>query len=1045
MSLDNQKMIEEFVIESLEHLSDVETDLLAIEEAGNNADAELVNKVFRAVHSIKGAAGFLGLTAINDLAHNLENVLNLVRSKELNPTAAVVDVLLRSVDALRGLLNGVSTSNEQDVSAYVSALKQVITGQTAPEVSASMQRSVSVGQAAAGMFEVSEHLLNTQRRLGNQLFILDFDLIADVEERNKTPLSLIKDLLTLGEVVEARLDPSSFGDLSSGVPDKVRFVALLGTVVDKDMIMAEFGLPQDRVHMAGAATASQEAPPPVPTAAVPPAAPPPVQPVAAQPEPVPATDPAAVSAEDAAKPTEAARQTTGIDTSIRVSVGLLDHLMNLAGELVLSRNQLVQSINNRETRTLESVSARLDQVTSELQEAIMQTRMQQIGTVFNKFPRIVRDLSGKLGKQCDLTIEGKDVELDKSIIETIGDPLTHLIRNSVDHGVEMPQVRASKGKNPTGHVTLRAFHQAGKVNISISDDGAGIDPNKLKAKAVSKGLLSAERAREMTDREAVALIFLPGFSMAEKVTDVSGRGVGMDVVRTNIERLGGTVEIESRVGAGTTIKITLPLTLAIIPSLIVRCGEERFAVPQVNINELVRIKAGDVASRIERIKGAEVLRLRGNLLPLVRLSKALGIQSKYLDPIPPELKDNHRETTADRRADDETVPQTELRGGEDRRRDTAAGALNIIVVETGNLRYGLVVDGLHDSEEIVVKPLGRHVKSVRCFAGATILGDGHVALILDITGIAAQCNLEVPESVGAGAHTRESGSAGTERQTILLFTNDASEQFGVTMSLISRIERIRAEQIDSVGGQEVLQYRGTSLPLLSLEKLVKAKSRPEQAQLYVIVFRLIGYRQEIGLIAPNLVDIREIDTDIDVTTFREPGVLGSLVVDDKTTRLLDLSELARVAHGDWFTEEGRAETSAATGGRRILFAEDSAFFRKQVSGFLTDAGFEVQACEDGLIAWNTIQDSQQPFDIVVTDIEMPNMDGYELTRRIKSDSRFAAIPVIAVTSLAGQENVQKGTEVGVDDYQIKLDRDQLLAAVTRLSGQAFTAAAGRKS
>jgi two-component system, chemotaxis family, sensor kinase CheA len=1042
MSLDNEKMIEEFVTESLEHLSDVENDLLAIEEAGANIDAEIVNKVFRAVHSIKGAAGFLGLTTINDLAHSLENVLNLVRSKELVPTAAVVDALLRAVDALRGLLNNVNTSNGQDVWSHINTLKQIITGQTTPEVSASMERNVTVGESATAMFEVSEHQLATHQRLGNQLFILDFDLITDVEERGKTPLSLVKDLLAIGEVVEARFDPFNLGDLSSGVPDKVRFVALIGTVVDTEMLAAEFSLPQDRIH----ALSRPAAPQPAVLTPAPAAAPAPVAPAPApvQPEPVLAPSPAAISSaiEDPAKASEASKSMA--ENSIRVSVGLLDHLMNLAGELVLSRNQLMQIVSNKENRNIESISARLDQVTSELQEAIMQTRMQPIGTVFNKFPRIVRDLSGKLNKQCDLIIEGKDVELDKSIIETIGDPLTHLIRNSVDHGIEMPQARSSKGKNPTGHITLRAFHQAGKVNIAITDDGAGIDPAKLKAKAVSKGLISTERAREMTDREAVALIFLPGFSTAEKVTDVSGRGVGMDVVRTNIERLGGTVEIESRIDAGTTIKVTLPLTLAIIPSLIVRCGEERFAVPQVNINELVRIKASEVNTRIERIKGAEVLRLRGNLLPLVRLSTALGIQSKYLDPVHKSLKDNERESLAVE-GDDGSAAQAKDSSGAERRRDTSAGALNIIVVETGHLRYGVIVDGLHDSEEIVVKPLGRHMKGVRCLAGATILGDGHVALILDITGIAMQCSLEVPEGTTAASRAEEAARSSAERQTALLFTNDPSEQFGVTMNLISRIERIRSDQIDSVGGQEVLQYRGASLPLLSLDKLIKAKPRPEQAQMYVIVFRLIGQRQEIGLVAPNLVDIREISTDVEVVTFREPGVLGSLVIDDKTTRLIDLSEMARAAHGEWFSEAERAEVIQAAGGRRVLFAEDSAFFRKQVSGFLTESGYEVEACEDGLVAWNAIQNSEQPFDLVVTDIEMPNVDGYELTRRIKGDKRFSHLPVIAVTSLAGQENIQKGAEVGIDDYQIKLDRDQLIAAVARLCGRAVEAVAGRKA
>ena len=491
--------------------------------------------------------------------------------------------------------------------------------------------------------------------------------------------------------------------------------------------------------------------------------------------------------------------------------------MNLAGELVLARNQLLQTVAAKDRGNLDSISARLNQVTSEIQEAVMQTRLQVVETVFGKFPRLVRDLSNTLGKHCELVVEGEDVELDKSIIEAIGNPLTHLIRNAVDHGLESPETRAKAGKPPKGRILLKAFHQAGKVNLAVSDNGAGIDAARIKEEAVSRGIIAAEQAREMSDREALRLIFRPGFSTAEKLTNLSGRGVGMDVVKTNVERLGGSVDVDSQVGAGTTINITLPLTLAIIPSLIVRCERKRFAIPQASIIELVRVKAGEAAEKLQRIKSAEVLRLRGNLLPLVRLSTALGQSSS----------DEANES----------------------RRAAATRNVNIIVVESNHLRYGLVVDTLHDSEEIVVKPLGKHIKNCRCFAGATILGDGQVALILDVGGVAAQASLAVLEQKDLRESSEASAETAENSQAMLLFTNDPSEQFAVPMGIISRLERIRGDQIDHVGGQEVLQYRGASLPLLSLEKLVKALLRPQQARLYVVVFR-IGQR-EIGLVAPT--------------------------------------------------------------------------------------------------------------------------------------------------------------------------------------------------
>jgi two-component system chemotaxis sensor kinase CheA len=676
-----------------------------------------------------------------------------------------------------------------------------------------------------------------------------------------------------------------------------------------------------------------------------------------------------------------------VDTSIRVSVQLLDSLMNLAGELVLSRNQLIQKVSSDRATGLDSVAARVDQITSELQEAIMQTRMQVVGTVFSKFPRVVRDLSNQLGKKSKLILEGEDVELDKSIIEAISDPLTHLIRNSADHGIEMPDQRIQAGKPATGTIVLKAFHQAGKVNLSISDDGAGINAEKLKEKAISRGILTPEDASELTEREAVRLIFHPGFSMAEQLTGVSGRGVGMDVVRTNIEKLGGTIGIDTEVGVGTTINVQLPLTLAIVPSLIVRCGARRFALPQTNIRELVRIRAKDVATSIERVKSAEVFRLRGTLLPLVRLDTALGIES--------------------------TEDQDD--------------ALNIIVVEAGHQQYGLIVDGLHDSEEIVVKPLGRHMQECQTFAGATILGDGQVALILDVASIASYCQLTNAEEEELAGRDKGGAAVDDETQTSLLFTNHPDEPFGVPMEAISRLERIRVDQIDSYGGMKVLQYRGESLPLLALEDIIKACDREKSTNVYVVVFTVM--QREVGLIVPNLVDIRRIDTQVDTVTFREPGVVGSVEVDNRATRLLDLYELTKRFHPEWFRDADESRTTDESVRKRILLAEDSTFFLRQVTGFLEEAGYEIVGCEDGLVAWNTLQERGHEIDMIVTDIEMPNMDGCQLARRIKDDPNLCHLPVVALTSLSGEEDMQRGLEAGIDDYQVKMDRERLITAV----------------
>jgi two-component system chemotaxis sensor kinase CheA len=882
MMMNDDQILADFVTESRDHLAGIENQLLAIESSGAQPDSDLVNTVFRAVHSIKGAAGFLGLTAIGHLSHGLESVLNLVRNGQWAPDAGGIDVLLRGADKLRGMIEDVEHSNEVDVVEHLDALKAIVAGAMAsPE-------TLNVAAAAP-----------------------------------------------------------------SAVPPAVEPVSL----------------------------ATEPA-----SAAAPPA------PAAPQAIPEPSDHdghPLADSAQVQSSAARPANAPAASDSSIRVNVGVLDRLMNLAGELVLARNQLLQMVNATEHRALTSVGARLNQVTSELQETIMQTRLQTVATVFNRFPRVVRDLSIAMGKQCQLTVEGQEVEVDKSILEAISDPLTHLVRNAIDHGLESPEARFKAGKSPTGTVSLRAFHQAGKVNIVVADDGRGIDVNRVKEKAIARGLIHPEQARTMTHREALQLIFRPGLSTADQVTQVSGRGVGMDVVKTNVERLGGTVSVETELGKGTKVHVKLPLTLAIIPSLIVRCRGRRYAIPQGSIRELVRIKGSEVAKKIERVKRAEVFRLRGALLPLVHLSDVLGLP---------------------RVAGAEECP-----------------ALSIIVVESGHLRYGLVVDGLCDSEEIVVKPLGRHMKSCVCLAGATILGDGQVALILDISGIASHSQLASGEQDGA---TDSAGGDSTEEtQSVLLFSNHPTEFFGIPMELVARLERVRTDQIEQVGGQQVLQYRGGSLPLLTLENHVACQPRLEATKAYVVVFT--AARREIGLLVPELLDIRSVPTQVDTDTFREPGILGSLVFERRTIRLVDVHELARKAHPDWF-HAAPAQRRDDGDMPRILLAEDSDFFRKQLSGFLEAEGYEVRACEDGAVAWEAIREPGSHFDLLITDIEMPNMTGLELARHVRDYAAAASLPIIAVSSLAGEDDIRRGREVGVTEYHVKLDRERLVESVARV-------------
>ena len=556
------------------------------------------------------------------------------------------------------------------------------------------------------------------------------------------------------------------------------------------------------------------------------------------------------------------------ESSIRVDVVLLDKLMNLVGELVLARNQVLQYSNRAEDAGIVAPSQRLNLITTELQEGVMKTRMQPIGNIWSKFPRTVRDVAMNCGKQVRIEMFGQETELDKTIIEAIKDPLTHLVRNSVDHGIERPEMRMAAGKTAEGCLTLRAYHEGGQVNIEISDDGAGLDQEKIKHKAIERGLLSAEKAALLGEREAVNLIFLPGFSTADKVTNVSGRGVGMDVVKTNIEKIGGTVDVQSAAGTGTTVKMKIPLTLAIIPGLVVRSREKRFVIPQVSLIELVRIEGDQTRTGIEMVHGVPVYRLRGRLLPLV-----------YLD----------RELKIERNTENETPENS---------------AVNMVVLQADGRQFGLIVDEIRDTEEIVVKPLGRRLKGIKTFAGATIMGDGKVALILDVLGLAQRASIvsEVHDRAAAEADSETKGKT-SDKQTYLIFAGPDDARMAVPLDALARLEEFPASQVERSGSESVIQYRGQILPLIHLRVVLEERRRrprheealappAEPGSIQVLVCNHEGHA--FGLMVERILDIVEDRADVRSPATRA-GVLYAAVIENRVTEMLDLNFILRSA------------------------------------------------------------------------------------------------------------------------------------------------------
>jgi two-component system chemotaxis sensor kinase CheA len=584
--------------------------------------------------------------------------------------------------------------------------------------------------------------------------------------------------------------------------------------------------------------------------------------IAAQPTP-PSDDPqAAQRAQEETKGRSTAAET------IRVDVHLLDRLMNLVGELVLTRNQITQYSSRQSDPNLVSPAQQLNLLTSELQEEVMRTRMQPISNVFDKFPRVVRDVATAQGKQVLIEMEGKGTELDRSLLEAITDPLTHIVRNSVDHGIEMPDQRVARGKRPEGHLKLLAKHEGGQVLIEISDDGAGIDTGRVKNKAIERGIITAPHAARMSEQEILNLVFLPGFSTAEKVTNLSGRGVGMDVVKTNIERVNGSVDLQSFPGKGTAIKIKIPLTVAIVRAVIIQSCGKRFAIPQVNIQELVRVDADRVQKEIESVHGVPVYRMRGRLLPLVYLGKELRLAKPATDGAPQEM------------------------------------AANIVVLQANDRPFGLVVDEINDSEEIVVKPLSKQLRGLKTFAGATIMGDGKVALILDVVGLAQTAGILSEASDRAlaeeAANLESLAQARSELQTFLLFTGPDDGRMALPLSLVARLEEFPSSQVEKSGGEWVIQYRRKILPLLRLETVLeerRTRRRHGQTKIEPDLLQVLVCHYEnrtIGVVVERILDIVEDRAEVKSPPTRE-GVQCAVVINDRVTELIDVPALEQLA------------------------------------------------------------------------------------------------------------------------------------------------------
>ncbi len=984
-------LLQEFLTETSENISVLDNELVQLEQNPNNP--ELLGNIFRLVHTIKGTCGFLGLPRLESVAHAGENVLGKIRDGVLEVTPEAISLVLAALDRIKMLLSALEQTEKEpegddtELKAKLNALADSADSakpktEAAPAPVAKAEPA-PVPATPATLFE----------RLGGAPAV---DAAVDLFYRKvladdrinqffdgvnvDTQRAMMKSFLTMAfggpnAYSGASLSTAHAPWVAKGLNDS-HFDAvaeLLKATLDELAVRSELAAEvmaiagstrEDVLGRSGAPAEVSVAPPPSAEAAASPKTSAPV-------------------ASNGDKKDEGAKDSAVAAHSIRVNVDLLENLMTMVSELVLTRNQLLQILRNQKDSDFGTPLQRLNHITSELQEGVMKTRMQPIGNAWAKLPRLVRDLALELDKKIDLEMVGADTELDRQVLELIKDPLTHMVRNSADHGVEIPKIRKAAGKPESGKITLNAYHEGGHIIIEIKDNGAGLATSRIKAKAIQNGIATEAELNAMSEAQIQQFIFKAGFSTAAKVTSVSGRGVGMDVVRTNIEKIGGTVEMKSVEGKGTTFTIKIPLTLAIVSALIVECGGERFAIPQISVIELVRASTNS-ENAIEMINDTPVLRLRNRLLPLVSLHDLLNLG-----------------------------PERKL----DKKNDHF-----IVVTQVGNYTFGIMVDRVFDTEEIVVKPVAPILRDISIFSGNTILGDGSVIMILDPNGIAAASGeASVADQAGEAA-AAANGAAGDEKVALLLFRAAGQAPKAVPLSLIARLEEVKCENIEFSQGRPMVQYRGHLMPLVTISDDYKLKEKGRQP---ILVFSDRG--RSMGLVVDEIVDIVEEALSVELSSETE-GMLGSSIVVGKATDIIDAGHYLTRAFGDWFMTKNQGPLGRE-GGKRVLLVDDSSFFRNLLTPLLSVAGYSVTTAENGDEAMKLCEQGRD-FDIIISDIEMPGMDGFAFAESVKKSGRWHNTPMVALSSHTSPEDLDRGRAVGFSDYVPKFDRDALLSTLS---------------
>jgi len=968
----DEELLNEFLVESNENMAEIEQQLMALEASPD--DEGLLDAIFRTVHTVKGSCGFIGLTRLQEVAHAGEDLLGRMRSTKFRATPDIVSLLLECADAIQTILDALETTGEEpdvdnaDLIARLRAAAEAIGKGNTPSAETSSVEPPDTPAAAETAPQKSADDAPPE-------------WLADMDEAVTTLLVEAR-LAAPAAVLERGFD--GLKQLGMAPADALKVLGL----ARKQAGAGRKGAPVQANAGADAPDKAEPAPAPAETAATGPKPDKPEKP--------------AVEAKKTAAPAKAPTQET-----IRVSLDVLDSLMNQVGELVLTRNRLMQVVNQlgmsilaesgpgdmtTQLRGLLPISRDINHITERLQDQLLKTRMQPISTIWGSVPRVVRDMSRQLGKKIKVVMEGQDTELDRTILAALKDPLTHIIRNSCDHGIEMPDARAAAGKDETGVLRLAAHQESGAIVIRISDDGAGIDASRVKAKAVEMGVLSPEAAAGIGDAAALQLIFHPGLSTAKKVSNISGRGVGMDVVKNAIEKAGGSVDIESEPGKGTALNIRIPLTMAIMPAMVVGLGELRFAIPQMNVQEL--LAAHRDSPEWETVARQDFFRLRGQLLPVMSLADTLRLEGP---------RERHG---------------------------------SIVVINAGGRTFGILVDEIFGAEELVVKPLGAHFRHMPFLGGCSILGDGYVIPIIECNGLAQLLNLSAEAEAAVDSGRGRVRPKPRDLQYIIVFRSGSS-RYALPMTLVERLEEIESHRFERAGRREVLQYRGDVIPVLDWHDLAEDDGGIAPDQELVSCLILADEHKRMCLRVDGIEDILETEVDIKSRS-NHPLFLGTAVIEGQATEMVDVFAVLEKAEPGWF-----ANTDESSERPKVLFVEDAMFFRNLLIPLLESMHYEVWDAENGEQAMAMLSERGAP-DLILTDLEMPRMNGYELAAWVREQKSLADVSVAALTAKP-PKNRNAEELAAFDTILLKMDRPGLVRYLQSKLGRTDAGAAVQQS